>query len=149
MTPNAINVLCHIIAKLKDEQGVIQVPGYYDSVRPLTEQERAQWGSLPFSEEEMREHEMGAKELTGEPGYSALERIWARTTLDANGISYDVYDVDANGRGSQDCHSCRGEVQGQHEACARPGPGCNQPCVQGTRPEHLPSLRDGGSERDS
>jgi acetylornithine deacetylase/succinyl-diaminopimelate desuccinylase-like protein len=86
VAPNAINVLCHIVAKLKDEQGVIQVPGYYDSVRPLTEQERAQWGSLPFNEEEMREHEMGAKGLTGEPGYSALERIWARPTLDANGI---------------------------------------------------------------
>ena len=41
---------------------------------------------MPFSEDEMREHEIGAKALTGEPGYSALERIWARPTLDANGI---------------------------------------------------------------
>ncbi|MEO8287635.1 MAG: dipeptidase [Chloroflexota bacterium] len=86
VAPNAINILCHIVAKLKDEQGVIQVPGFYDSVRPLTEQERSQWGSLPFDEDVMREHEIGAKELMGEPGYSALERVWARPTLDANGI---------------------------------------------------------------
>ncbi len=86
VAPNAINVLCHIIAKLKDEEGVIQIPGYYSSVRPLTQEERAQWGRLPFSEDELRDHEIGAIALTGEPGYSALERIWARPTLDANGI---------------------------------------------------------------
>jgi acetylornithine deacetylase/succinyl-diaminopimelate desuccinylase-like protein len=86
VAPNAINILCQMVAKLKDEQGVIRVPGYYDSVRPLTKEERAEWGSLPFSEDELRDHEIGAIELTGEPGYSALERIWARPTLDANGI---------------------------------------------------------------
>jgi acetylornithine deacetylase/succinyl-diaminopimelate desuccinylase-like protein len=86
VAPNAINILCHIVAKLKNEEGVIQVPGFYDSVRPLTEQERAQWGSLPFNEDEMRRHEMGSLGLTGEPSYTALERMWARPTLDANGI---------------------------------------------------------------
>jgi acetylornithine deacetylase/succinyl-diaminopimelate desuccinylase-like protein len=86
VAPNAINTLCQIVAKLKNEQGVIQVPGFYDSVRPLTEQERSQLGSLPFNEDEMREHEMGSPALTGELGYSALERMWARPTLDANGI---------------------------------------------------------------
>ena len=86
VAPNAINILCQMVAKLKDEKGVIQVPGYYDSVRPLTKEERTQWGSLPFSEEELRDHEIGAKALMGEPGYSALERTWARPTLDANGI---------------------------------------------------------------
>ena len=53
VAPNAINILCQIVAKLKNELGVIQVPGYYDSVRPLTEEERSQWGSLPFSEDEL------------------------------------------------------------------------------------------------
>jgi acetylornithine deacetylase/succinyl-diaminopimelate desuccinylase-like protein len=86
VAPNAINALCHIIARLKDENGVIQVPGYYDDVRALTDEERQQWASLPFSEEEMREKEIGALSLTGEPGYTALERMWARPTLDANGI---------------------------------------------------------------
>ncbi len=86
VAPNAINVLCHIIAQLKDLDGVIQVPGYYDDVQELTAEQRASWGALPFDEEELRTHEIGAKALAGETGYSALERIWARPTLDANGI---------------------------------------------------------------
>lgn len=84
--PNAINTLCHIVARLKDEQGRIQVPGFYDHVRPLTDAERDQWAGLPFDEEEFRRHEVGSPELMGEPGFSVLERIWARPTLDANGI---------------------------------------------------------------
>ncbi|MDQ3705698.1 MAG: dipeptidase [Chloroflexota bacterium] len=84
--PNAINTLCHIVAKLKDEQGRIQVPGYYDDVRVLTEEERADFASLPFDPEVWREHEVGSPGLTGEPGFSALEQIGARPTLDANGI---------------------------------------------------------------
>lgn len=84
--PNAINVLAHIVAQLKDIDGMIQVPGFYSDVLELTADQRASWGNLPFDEEEMREKEIGSKALTGEPGYSALERIWARPTLDANGI---------------------------------------------------------------
>ncbi len=84
--PNAINALCHIVARLKDEQGRIQAPGFYDDVRPISDAERAQWAALPFDEEEFRRHEVGSPALTGEDGYSVLERIWARPTLDANGI---------------------------------------------------------------
>ena len=86
VAPNPIHALAHIVAKLKDEEGVIQVPGFYGSVRTLTEQQRSQWAALPFNEDEMREHEIGSAMLTGEPGFSALERTWARPTLDANGI---------------------------------------------------------------
>jgi len=86
VAPNAINVLCYIVSKLKDLDGTIQVPGFYDDVAEVTAEERSQWAKLPFNEDEMREHEIGAKALTGEPGYSALERTWARPTLDANGI---------------------------------------------------------------
>ncbi|MGA7730687.1 MAG: dipeptidase [Chloroflexia bacterium] len=84
--PNAINVLCHIVAQLKELDGTIKVPGFYSDVLELTSEQRSSWGALPFDDEEMREHEIGSKALTGEPGYSALERIWARPTLDANGI---------------------------------------------------------------
>ena len=84
--PNAINTLCHIVAKLKDEQGRIQVPGMYDDVRPLSEELRKQWAALPFDEEEYRKREVGSPALMGEPGFSVLERIGARPTLDANGI---------------------------------------------------------------
>jgi acetylornithine deacetylase/succinyl-diaminopimelate desuccinylase-like protein len=84
--PNAINTLCHIVAKLKDEQGRILVPGMYDDVRPMTDEEKKQWATLPFDEEEYRKKEVGSPALTGEPGFTVLEQIGARPTLDANGI---------------------------------------------------------------
>jgi acetylornithine deacetylase/succinyl-diaminopimelate desuccinylase-like protein len=84
--PNAINTLCHIVARLKDEQGRIQVPGMYDDVRPIPAELRKQWAALPFNEEEYRTHEVGSPALMGEPGFSVLEQTGARPTLDANGI---------------------------------------------------------------
>ena len=83
--PNPINALCEIIAGLKDEQGRITVPGFYDSVIPLTEQEREMWAGLPHSDEEFAAS-IGASALPSEEGYSVLERIWGRPTLDCNGI---------------------------------------------------------------
>jgi acetylornithine deacetylase/succinyl-diaminopimelate desuccinylase-like protein len=82
---NPINVACKLIASLHDEQGRVAVPGFYDSVRPLTDQERANWASLPFDEEGTRQS-IGAERLTGEEGYTTLERRWGRPTLDCNGI---------------------------------------------------------------
>ena len=84
--PNAINTLCHIIAKLKDEEGRILVPGFYDDVQEVSDTERKEWAGLPFDEEKYRKVEVGSPALTGEPGYTAIERMWARPTLDANGI---------------------------------------------------------------
>jgi acetylornithine deacetylase/succinyl-diaminopimelate desuccinylase-like protein len=84
--PNAINTLCHIVAKLKDEQGRILVPGMYDDVRAVSDEEKKQWASLPFDEEDYRKIEVGSPALTGEPGFTVLERLGARPTLDANGI---------------------------------------------------------------
>lgn len=84
--PNAINTLCYIVSKLKDEQGHILVPGYYDDVRALTEEERTDFASLPFDAEEFREKEVGSPALMGEPGFSPMEQIGARPTLDCNGI---------------------------------------------------------------
>lgn len=86
VAPNAINALCHIVAKLKDEEGRILVPGFYDEVRALTEEEREEMRGLPFNEEEYRQKEIGSPALTGEPGFSVMERVGARPTLDANGI---------------------------------------------------------------
>ncbi|GHF97603.1 hypothetical protein GCM10017783_06860 [Deinococcus piscis] len=83
--PNPINALCEIIAQLKDEQGRITIPGFYDSVEPLTEEERQMWAELPHSDEEFA-GSIGASALPGEEGYSTLERIWGRPTLDVNGI---------------------------------------------------------------
>ena len=82
---NPIQVLSGIIAGLKDDRGRITVPGFYDRVRPISDEERRQFAALPFDEEKFR-REIGAVALWGEEGYTTLERIWARPTLDINGI---------------------------------------------------------------
>ncbi len=82
---NPANVLAEMIAKLKDEKGVIQIPGFYDKVVPLTEEDREAYKKLPFDEEEYKE-KLGLKALHGEEGYSTLERVSARPTLDVNGL---------------------------------------------------------------
>ena len=84
--PNPFVSIAQIIAKLKDENGHILIPGFYDDVVPPSAEELAAWRSLPFNEEEYRKTEVGSKQLVGEPGYSVLERTWARPTLDVHGI---------------------------------------------------------------
>lgn len=83
--PNPINALCEIIAKLKDEQGRVTIPGFYDGVEDLTPEEREMWAKLPHDDAEFATS-IGVPALPGEAGYSTLERIWARPTLDVNGI---------------------------------------------------------------
>jgi acetylornithine deacetylase/succinyl-diaminopimelate desuccinylase-like protein len=84
--PNPFVALAQIIAKLKDENGRILIRHFYDDVQAPGEEELATWRSLPFDEEEYRKTEVGSRELTGEPGYSVLERTWARPTLDVHGM---------------------------------------------------------------
>lgn len=82
---NPVNALARMIAKLHDDDGRVTVPGFYDAVVELTPKERAEIQSLPFDEAEWL-RSTGAPAVTGEKGYSTLERIWARPTLDCNGI---------------------------------------------------------------
>jgi acetylornithine deacetylase/succinyl-diaminopimelate desuccinylase-like protein len=82
---NPAGALATILARLKDESGRVLVPGFYDDVKGLTERERAALSSLPFAEEDLRA-EVGAPALGGEEGFGSLERIWARPTLDVNGL---------------------------------------------------------------
>ncbi len=82
---NPANVLARLVAALVDDQGRIQVPGFYDDVVPLTESERAVFNSLPFDEQQFQQ-QLGVSGLTGEVGYSTLERRWARPTCDVNGL---------------------------------------------------------------
>jgi acetylornithine deacetylase/succinyl-diaminopimelate desuccinylase-like protein len=84
--PNPFVALCQIIAKLKDENGHILIPGFYDDVIAPSAEELAAWRSLPFDEEEYRKNEVGSKVLVGEKGYSVLERTWARPTVDVHGM---------------------------------------------------------------
>lgn len=82
---NPINAAAHIIAALKDEDGVVQVPGFYDRVRDLSAEERDAIARRPMTESGWLA-ETGAPEVWGEPGFTLLERIGARPTLDVNGI---------------------------------------------------------------
>lgn len=82
---NPANALCEVVARLKDDEGRVTVPGFYDSVKPIGDKERESLAKLPFDEESFR-REVGAPALAGEAGYGALERIWFRPTLDVNGL---------------------------------------------------------------
>jgi acetylornithine deacetylase/succinyl-diaminopimelate desuccinylase-like protein len=84
--PNPFVALAQIIAQLKDANGRILIPGFYDKVVSPTPAELAAWKALPFDEEHYRATEVGSSVLTGEPGYSVLERTWARPTLDVHGM---------------------------------------------------------------
>jgi acetylornithine deacetylase/succinyl-diaminopimelate desuccinylase-like protein len=78
-------VLAQILAQMKDRGGRIKIPGFYDDVLPLSEEERNEWKKLPFSEKQYRK-ELGAPKLFGESGYTTLERVWGRPTFEVNGL---------------------------------------------------------------
>lgn len=82
---NPANALATIIARLKNDDGSIAVPGFYDEVRRLTPREHDEFARMPFDAEQFKlDH--GLRDLFGEPGYLPLERRGARPTLDVNGI---------------------------------------------------------------
>jgi acetylornithine deacetylase/succinyl-diaminopimelate desuccinylase-like protein len=84
--PNPFFALAQVLAKLKDENGHILIPGFYDEVIPPSPEELATWKSLPFDEEHYRVTEVGSRQLVGEKGFSVLERTWARPTLEVHGM---------------------------------------------------------------
>ncbi len=84
--PNAIFGLIEIISKLKDADGKVLIPGFYDDVKKPTDDELKAWDRLPFNEEDYRKAEVGSNVLTGEPGHSVMYRTWARPTLEVHGV---------------------------------------------------------------
>ena len=80
------HALAAIVATLHDADGAVAVPGFYDEVEPLAAADRAALGARAFDEEAYRA-EVGVPALHGEPGYSTLERLWARPTLEVNGCA--------------------------------------------------------------
>jgi len=82
---NPINVLCEMIASLKDENGHITIPGFYDDVEELTTAERDALNAAPFDLEEYKK-DLHIADVAGEKGYSTIERTSVRPTLDVNGI---------------------------------------------------------------
>ncbi len=83
---NPANVLAHLVARLKDEQGKILIPGFYDRVRKVTAREHREVLSLPFDRREWLASAGNPPAPWGERAYHVLERIWARPTLDVNGL---------------------------------------------------------------
>jgi acetylornithine deacetylase/succinyl-diaminopimelate desuccinylase-like protein len=84
--PNPLQAVAEIISALKDRDGHILIPGFYDRVVPPSPKEREAWARLPFDERDYTEKEMGARELVGEPGIPLFERLWARPTFEVHGI---------------------------------------------------------------
>jgi acetylornithine deacetylase/succinyl-diaminopimelate desuccinylase-like protein len=82
---NPITALARLLATLHDSEGRIAVRGFYDAVEPVRDWERAAWAGLPLNEKRLIEI-TGAPALFGEPGFSPLERMWARPTIEINGI---------------------------------------------------------------
>ena len=85
VAPNPAQALAEILVRLKDSAGHVLVPGFYDGVRPLSEEERRQFARVPFDEAALKKT-YGLTALHGEPGFTPTERNWARPTLEVNGI---------------------------------------------------------------
>ncbi len=83
---NPAGALVSMLAALKDEDGRVLLPGFYDDVVQLTDEERRQFADLPFTDAEFME-QLGVAGMWGEAGYTTLERRWARPTCDINGLT--------------------------------------------------------------
>ena len=82
---NPINTLNRVLTSLIDDQGRIQVPGFYDDVEQLSEQEQQEFASLPFDQNTYCQ-ELEVDGTTGEEGFTTIERRWARPSYDVHGI---------------------------------------------------------------
>lgn len=82
---NPLDAAARLLASLHDAEGRVAVAGFYDAVRPVADWEKKASAALPVSDEDIRAL-AGVDVLTGEPGYSAMDRIGARPTVDVNGF---------------------------------------------------------------
>ena len=82
---NPAQVLCDLVAGMHDADGRVTLPGFYDSVRPLTADERAALARVPTTDEDVK-RQTGVRQLRGEAGYTTIEQLGARPTLEVNGL---------------------------------------------------------------
>jgi acetylornithine deacetylase/succinyl-diaminopimelate desuccinylase-like protein len=82
---NPAYVLAQMLAQMKDRSGRIRIPGFYDDVVALQDEERKAWATLPFNEKKYKK-DFGIPKVAGETGYTTLERTWARPTFEVNGL---------------------------------------------------------------
>ncbi len=85
MIMNPLNAVARIISKLQDEDGKVLVPGFYDDVVPLTDEERQEFAAVGDPDPEIMS-DIGISSMWGEKGYTSMERNWGRPSLDVNGI---------------------------------------------------------------
>ena len=83
---NPLTALAGLLAALHDEDGRVAIPGFYDAVVPLTEEERARFAELPFDEKDWLAGPARSRAAVGEAGFTTLERIGARPTAEVNGM---------------------------------------------------------------
>jgi acetylornithine deacetylase/succinyl-diaminopimelate desuccinylase-like protein len=83
---NPVHVLSTILASLHNPDGSVAVPGFYDGVTPLSGHRRAQLDAVAF-DEDVFAAQLGVPETYGEQGYSTLQRLWDRPTLEVNGVT--------------------------------------------------------------
>lgn len=82
---NPINILCDMVSSLTDVNNHITIPGFYNNVAEVSNEERSEMAKAPFTDEAFKK-ELGVDAVYGEKGYSTLERVSIRPTLDVNGI---------------------------------------------------------------
>lgn len=82
---NPINILCEMIASLRDENNHVTIPGFYDDVEVLSDAQRAELGKAPFNLEQYKK-DLDIEDIYGEKGFTAPELASIRPTLDVNGI---------------------------------------------------------------
>jgi acetylornithine deacetylase/succinyl-diaminopimelate desuccinylase-like protein len=82
---NPINILCELIAKMTDSQGMITIPGFYDDVLAVSDEERRLLNQAPFDEKDYK-RAINVEELTGEKAYTPMERTGIRPSFDVCGI---------------------------------------------------------------
>ncbi len=85
--PNAVYGLIELLAKAKDADGALRIPGIYDDVEEPARAELQSWHRLPFQESDFLAREVGSTQLTGEPSRTVLERVWSRPTFEVHGIA--------------------------------------------------------------
>ncbi|MFI0353620.1 dipeptidase [Actinomadura sp. 9N407] len=84
--PNPLHAMATLLAALHDADGRVTIPGFYDDVVPLTDEERELFARLPFDEAEWLRTAGNSSAPYGEKGFTTLERVWARPTAEINGM---------------------------------------------------------------
>ena len=140
---NPFNVLVRLLAQLQDgETRKVLIPGFYDKVRPLDAEEQLLLAEVPFGDAEVRTL-TGVPQVAGEAGFTTIERVSVRPTLDIHGIPGGFTQP-----GKQDRHSCQSDGQGQHAFGARSGAGGDRRAIRAPSSRPDPAHRYRRSAQD-